>query len=57
LKYLKNDATQADIDAKDKEAEAQINIYKASAELEALENLRSWIVVIAGTEAKIVREL
>jgi hypothetical protein len=57
LKYLKNDATQTDIDAKDKEAEAQINIYKASAELEALENLRSWIVVIAGTEAKVVREL
>jgi Predicted AAA-ATPase/PD-(D/E)XK nuclease superfamily len=57
LKYLKQDATQADIDAKDKEAEAQINIYKASAELEALENLRSWIVVIAGTEAKVVREL
>jgi Predicted AAA-ATPase/PD-(D/E)XK nuclease superfamily len=55
LKYLKKDATQATIDAKVQEAEAQINIYKASAELDALENLRAWIVVIAGTEAKVVR--
>jgi hypothetical protein len=57
LKYLKQDATQAEIDVKDMEAENQINIYKASAELEALENLRAWIVVIAGTDAKVVRQV
>jgi hypothetical protein len=57
LKYLKKDVTQTEIDAKELEAEAQIKKYKSTAELDALENLRAWVIVIAGVEVKVLKEV
>jgi len=57
LKYLKTDALAAEIAAKEAEAEAQLRQYIATAELQALKNLRSWLVVFSGTELKALRQL
>jgi hypothetical protein len=57
LKYLKKKTTLKEIANKEKEAEAQLKNYMETAELETLQNLRAWIVVIAGADLKVLRQV
>ncbi len=56
LKYLKK-GDAASEKAKETEAETQLRGYLASPELAVLDNLRAWVIVFVGTEAKVVRQL